>query len=179
MSKIIVGLGNPGREYMNTRHNAGFMVVDHLIDTENLSEKKSQKCFSMIADLKVGRNKIILAKPQTFMNESGKAVVALLNFYKTTITDLVVVHDDKDIPLGEIKVQTDRGSAGHNGIKSIIEQLGTQNFTRIRVGIAPTDKKIAVISDYVLRNFSDDEKNLLNDTLKNVVEIIKNQFGKS
>jgi len=129
--KLIVGLGNPGKQYIKTRHNVGFMVLEAL--QKELNEYKigkwelSRKFNAEICGVTVSHNdKIILAKPLTFMNDSGMAVQLIAHFYQMTHRDIIVVHDDKDLPLGEIRVQTNRGPAGHNGIKSIIEKLGTQ-----------------------------------------------------
>lgn len=125
-------------------------------------------------DFKVERNKVILAKPQTFMNNSGLAVQALMSFYRVPAKDIVVVHDDKDIPVGEIRVQSNRGAAGHNGIKSIIENIGTQDFTRVRVGVGPADKeKIEIISDFVLNKFTKEEFKILQPALDNAITEIK------
>lgn len=172
--KLIIGLGNPGKEYELTRHNAGWLVLDKLISDEKLPLKKSPKLQAEIFDYKVGRNKVILVKPQTFMNESGVSVGAMIHFYRLTAKDIVVVHDDKDIPTGEIRVQTNRGPAGHNGIKSIIEQIGTKDFTRIRVGVGPQiGEKIENISNFVLNKFSKEEFKILQTALDNAVTEIK------
>lgn len=143
---LIVGLGNPGQKYENTRHNIGFMVVDELarkLSKYNFSFEKSQdKQFSkdmkpkaLILKSKYGGNDLLLAKPQTEMNASGYAVQFLITNYKLLITNLWVIHDDLDLSLGKLKITIGHGSAGHHGIDSIVEQLGTQNFVRFRVGI--------------------------------------------
>ena len=167
--KLIVGLGNPGKKYERTRHNAGFLVLDKLISNEQLTINKTEKLRSEVA-----KNKnFILAKPQTFMNESGLAVRALVDFYKLKPQDIIVIHDDKDVPLGEYKIQTDRGAAGHNGVKSIIEHLGTQNFTRMRVGIAtPEMDKYEDKADFVLGKFGKDEQQILAGVIEKIVEEI-------
>lgn len=172
--KLVLALGNPGREYAQTRHNAGWLVLDKLVKEEELSGKMLPKVQAEIFDLKLDREKIILAKPQTFMNNSGIAAVAIMKFYKLTTKDLIVVHDDKDIPIGEIRVQTDRGAAGHNGIKSLIENLGTKDFTRVRVGVGPNSKeKIQVISNFVLNKFTKEEFEILQTALDNSIKEIK------
>lgn len=172
--KLIVALGNPGKEYELTRHNAGWLVLDKLITAENLTVKKSPKLQAEIFDYKIGRTKVILAKPLTFMNNSGITVSLMMNFYRLMPKDIIVVHDDKDIPVGEIRVQTNRGPAGHNGIKSIIEQLGTKDFTRVRVGVGPLAKeKIQVISNFVLNKFSKEEFKILDSALANAITEIK------
>ncbi len=172
--KLIIALGNPGHEYELTRHNAGWMALDKLIAQEKLTGKKSAKMQAETFDLKLGRTKAILAKPMTFMNNSGMAVRALVNFYRFLEKDIIVVHDDKDIPVGEIRIQTNRGAAGHNGIKSIIETLGTKDFTRVRIGVGPIEKeKIAIISDFVLNKFTKEEFKILQPALDNAIAEIK------
>jgi len=172
--KLIIGLGNPGKEYELTRHNAGWLALEKFAETEKLTSKKSSKLQAETFDYKVGRNKVVLAKPQTFMNNSGISVQIMMNFFRLTSKDIVVVHDDKDIPIGEIRVQTNRGPAGHNGIKSIIEHIGTQDFTRIRIGVGPVDKeKIEVISNFVLNKFTKDEFKILHSAFENVATEIK------
>lgn len=117
--------------------------------------------------------RILLAKPQTFMNNSGQSVRALLDFYKLSPTDIIVVHDDKDIPLGETRVQKGRGAAGHNGVLSIFDHLGTKDFWRIRVGVAPVEKQIVDTADFVLKKFTKDEQRALKVVIEHVVEEIK------
>lgn len=167
--KLIVGLGNPGKDYSHTRHNVGFMFLDKLQkNNENFPEfTASKKLFGEQSKGKIKRTGVVLLKPDTFMNNSGQAVQAALNFYGLKPSDLIVIHDDKDIPLGETKVHQNRGSAGHNGVKSIVEQLGTQDFLRIRVGIAPA-AKINDTSDFVLTDFSASEMNNLEKVFNNI-----------
>ena len=133
--KLVIGLGNPGAEYERTRHNAGFMFVDALAKKifDESDWKEEPKLFSAV--LKV-RN-IVLAKPQTFMNASGKAVGALIKFYKIKPTDVLLIHDDVDIPLAEARLQFDRSSAGHKGVESVMRALKTQKFARLRIGVGP------------------------------------------
>lgn len=170
--KLIIGLGNPGKTYERTRHNIGFVVADKItykiLNTKYKLQKKSN---SELAEATIDGVKIILAKPLTFMNESGVAVRALLDFYKLKPTDIIVVHDDKDIPLGEYKIQTNRGPAGHNGVKSMIEHLGTQNFTRVRIGIATLEMdKYEDKADFVLGKFGKDEMKTLDEVMDKVME---------
>ena len=139
--KLIVGLGNPGKKYEKTRHNIGFLVLDRLVQQHRECDfsnwEQSKKFNAEICGGTYKGEKVILVKPLTFMNNSGQAVGMIAQYYKIRPNDLIVAHDEKDIPLGEIRVQKDRGPAGHNGVKSIIEHCGTKNFTRIRIGIAP------------------------------------------
>lgn len=173
--KLVIGLGNPGKEYERTRHNAGFLALDSLAKNWDAEFKLNKKLKSEIAECKIGAEKIILARPQTFMNESGVAARALTDFYKIKPKDITVVHDDKDIPLGEYRDQTDRSSAGHNGIKSIIEHLSTQNFRRIRIGIAtPALAQYSASADFVLGKFSKEEMKILDAVLKEIVQKLNN-----
>lgn len=173
--KIIVGLGNPGKLYERTRHNVGFVVVDalrealadHGINDWELSKKFNAK----VCGVTVNNEKAILAKPMTFMNDTGQAVQLLMHFYKLAPRDLIVIHDDKDIILGEIKLQNDRGPAGHNGVRSIIEHIGSQDFTRLRVGIASeSKKKMEDVADFVLSKFGLLERKKVEAVVERAVE---------
>ena len=172
--KLIVGLGNPGAEHENTRHNAGFLVIDKLLADCSVEAKFDKKVNADVAKTEINKKRVLLVKPLTYMNNSGLAVRALLDFYKLKPENLIIIHDDKDIPLGETRIQTDRGPAGHNGVKSIIEQLGTKNFLRIRVGIAPdSQNKIKEIVSFVIGRFTADEKNILRKVIENVIKEIE------
>lgn len=156
--KLIVGLGNPGKKYEKTRHNVGFMVLDALAEGGHWGSSKSVKAEYIKTSID-GQN-VELFKPQTFMNESGSAVATAANKNGVSPVDILVIHDDIDVPLGEVKIQSDRGAAGHNGIKSIIQHLGTQDFTRVRVGIKPSRQK-GDTSKFVLGRFGIFEKGKL------------------
>jgi PTH1 family peptidyl-tRNA hydrolase len=175
--KLIVGLGNPGKEYELSRHNAGFLVIDKMIADFGLTQKDwqhSKKANALYLKTIYERQPLEIIKPQTFMNNSGLAVAYALKKHELTPKDLIVVHDDKDIPVGEIRVQTNRGAAGHNGIKSIIDHLGTKDFTRVRIGVGPThQEKIQIISNYVLNKFSKEEFKLLQTALDHAISEIK------
>lgn len=161
---LIVGLGNPGKEYQNTRHNVGFMALDAFAKTHDFPEfSLSKKHSSFISEGLLRQTKFTLAKPQTFMNNSGKAVKSLLG---KTKSDLVVMHDDIDIPLGKVKVSRGSGSAGHKGVDSIIQALGTKDFTRIRIGILPPTGKPKDVENFVLKNFKKEELPLLHKAIK-------------
>lgn len=179
--KLIVGLGNPGKQYQRTRHNVGFMMLDSLHDalrSSGISDWSLSKKFNAeIAGLTVNGEKIILAKPMTFMNESGQSVGLLSRFYKITHRDLIVIHDDKDLPLGEVKVQTNRGHAGHNGIRSIIAHIGTQDFLRYRVGVATTKSAKQDTASFVLGKFGIFEKKALRTVSDTVVQEIRSAIG--
>jgi len=170
---LIAGLGNPGRRYKKTRHNIGFRIIDEFQKENSFPKFKLAKKFQ--AELSEGMTngeKVILAKPQTYMNSSGAAVKSLLGFYKIPPSNLVVVHDELDLPIGEIKLSKDSGSAGHNGIKSVIQELGTKNFTRVRVGIKP-NFKIAEYKDFVLKKFSKDDEQTLKQVVKDSIQEIQ------
>jgi PTH1 family peptidyl-tRNA hydrolase len=145
---LVVGLGNPGEEYATTRHNLGFMVVEQLcrsLGVETLKPKFS----SFLTTLEFGGRKVILAMPQTFMNRSGEAVAAILSWHKIDPKHLILVYDDVDLEVGEVKIREKGGSAGHKGVQSVITSLGTSEFIRVRVGIG-RETADADITDYVL-----------------------------
>lgn len=157
--KLIVGLGNPGKTYEKTRHNTGYLVMDALAATLHLPAwtNAPQNIQALVSDMLVEGEKIIFAKPETFMNNSGFAVAALMKYFSIPGDKLLVAHDDLDIPLGEIKLQHSRGAAGHNGVDSIIQQVGNKDFSRVRVGILGA-RKPADAAKFVLGRFGLFEK---------------------
>lgn len=172
--KLIVGLGNPGKRYEKTRHNVGFMVLDEIQRSlEHLGMTKwelSKKFNAAITGCTYDGEKILLVKPQTFMNNSGHAVGLIARYYKLTPKDIIVVHDDKDLEIGEIKIQEDRGHAGHNGVRSIIQMVGSKAFARVRVGIAVDSRKMKNTASFVLGKFGFFEKRHVQDIIKQTVE---------
>lgn len=132
--KMIVGLGNPGRKYMETKHNVGFITLDELAYREKAKWNKHQ-FEAEISELFIDGEKVLLVKPQTFMNESGRSVRPLLDYYQMDVSDLVVIYDDMDLAIGKIRLRQKGSAGGHNGIKSLIQHLGTQEFNRVRIGI--------------------------------------------
>jgi len=160
--KLLVGLGNPGKEYQNTRHNVGFLFLDYLAHNseENPAQPfTSQKKFhAEIAEIQLENEKILLLKPQTFMNESGRAVSAALQFYKLSPSDLILVHDDLDIAFGQFKIQHAKGPKVHNGVTSVESSIQSSEFLRIRIGVENRTVPISG-SEYVLQNFSYEELN--------------------
>ena len=161
---IIAGLGNPGRKYENTRHNLGFITVDKIAEDNDISVKKI-KFKSLVGEGVIGSDKVILMKPQTFMNNSGEALREIVNFYKVPPENLIVIYDDFDIPIGSIRVRK-FGSAGtHNGMRSIIRLLGFDNFPRIRIGIDSTIKNELI--DFVTGGFRKEEVPLLEEAVTN------------
>ena len=161
---LVVGLGNPGREYRETRHNVGFMALDRLARSFDTTLGRMQSK-ALVGTAVLTGKRVILAKPQTYMNLSGQAVSGLLNFYKVPVEHLMVIHDDIDLPFGSLRIRPGGGSAGQRGIASIIQQLGNQQFARVRIGIGrPPGQKAA--ADYVLQDFHDDETDLLESILE-------------
>ncbi|WIH91331.1 aminoacyl-tRNA hydrolase [Brachyspira pilosicoli] len=172
MTKLVIGLGNPGEEYKNHRHNIGFIIIDKL--AQNLSLKfDNKKKKSLFTRAKLNNIDFILLKPQTFMNLSGESAIYISKFFNIKPEDIIVIYDDMDIPFGTFKIKKGGSSGGHNGIKSLIAQLQTDDFIRLRVGIGrPSFGK--KVNDYVLSSFSKSEReNIDNDLGENVIEAIK------
>lgn len=170
-TKLVVGLGNPGAKYDLTRHNIGFLVADALVEAENgsWSEKKALK--SQISELKVGSMRLIVIKPLTFMNLSGEAVQAVQHFYKLTNADTIVIHDELDIPFGQIRSRLGGSAAGHNGVKSLIQHLG-EDFGRIRIGVANEFSDKVDSADFVLQKFSKEEQGQLKALTTETIAIL-------
>lgn len=154
MMKLIIGLGNPGVKYRATRHNIGFIALDEMAYQENATFNKSQ-FEADIAELFVNGEKVLLVKPQTFMNESGRSVGPLMTYYNVSPEDVLVIYDDLDLPVGKIRLRQKGSAGGHNGIKSLISHIGTQEFNRVRIGIDRPKRGEEVIA-HVLGNFSKD-----------------------
>lgn len=179
LMKLIVGLGNPGEGYENTRHNVGFMVIDRMAGEEKFSNNFDAQILK--------RSSFILVKPQTYMNRSGKAVKEILDFFKLEPRDLILIHDDLDIGLGKYKIEACKGPKQHNGITSVEESIGTKDFLRVRVGVDNRDQGAEIPPSpkapegrgrmpgerYVLENFSDEEEGVLNKIIIEAVEKIK------
>ncbi len=167
---LIVGLGNPGRQYKATRHNVGFMVLDRLAEKMGLSYKRVQ-LRALVTDGRYQGQRMILAKPQTYMNDSGQAVAALARFYKVSHGCVLVAHDDVDLPFGAIRLRPGGGSAGQKGVASIIEKVGTQDIPRLRMGVGrPPGAKAAAA--YVLQEFNREEAKMLPEILDRAVEAV-------
>ena len=152
---LIVGLGNPGTEYAKTRHNVGFMFLDFLADRHHVSFNSS-KWNAQVANAKLWGESVTLVKPETYMNKSGLSVSRIAAYYKVATDRIIVIHDDLDMPTGRIKLMNDRGAGGHNGIRSLIEQLGSKEFPRLKIGIGRPQNQIPV-DKFVLSNFSAEE----------------------
>ena len=171
---IIIGLGNLGEKYKNTWHNIGFWAVDEFWRDHNFPAFSLDKEFKALVSKKIlGNETIVLAKPQTYMNLSGRSARALADFYKVNLKNLVVVHDDIDLLLGKMKMSVDSGSAGHKGVESVFQELGGQNFIRLRIGISPELKKTRKAEDFVLRKFGKREMKTAKDIVKNASEVLK------
>lgn len=171
--KLIVGLGNPDKKYQNTRHNLGKNILINFIKTiykKPLTNKAN--LLAQIYETGQGINKTIFAVSTGYMNNSGLTVQKIAQFYKISPNDIYIVHDDLDLPVGEYKIQFDRGPAGHNGIKSVIENLGTQQFNRVRIGIGKSQNNIP-IEDYVLLPFSTEEEKIINNIVPEINNYIK------
>jgi PTH1 family peptidyl-tRNA hydrolase len=174
--KLIVGLGNPGFLYSRNRHNIGFMCVSHLAKARKIDfDRKQGHARTGIGN--IGRHKVVVARPQTYMNASGEAVEALLKRLNVTPADLIVIHDDLDLPVGKIRLRLGGSSGGHKGINSIMAHIGTQDFYRLRVGIGRPEAdnipaKEDTVIDYVLSNFTAEEKKIIDETIPQVGEAI-------
>lgn len=174
--KLYVGLGNPGKEYIGTRHNVGFAVLDTLMAELGILDNQKEERFGLLNKTKINGETVYLLKPLTYMNLSGRAVKAVVDYYKIPIEDIVIIHDDMDFPVGHFKLKRNGGPAGHNGIKSIIECLGTEEFKRIRLGIGRGDNAYI---DYVLGKFGAEEKELIREATLKTCEALKEYPGMS
>ena len=171
--KMIVGLGNIGKEYDQTRHNVGFMTVDALADKYQATFKQDGAHHAFVADVRINNEKVLLVKPTTYMNDSGQAVRPLVDYYKLDLADLLVVQDDMDMDLGRLRLRQKGSAGGHNGIKSIANQLVTQKFNRLKFGIGHPAHVHQAVVDYVLGRFGKDEQPDLLAGLDKAVEIFE------
>jgi len=162
---LIVGLGNPGKDYEKHRHNVGFMVIDAIADDNPSFPAFRSKYKGSMTEGAIAGSKVILLKPETFMNLSGESVVKVSQFYKTPPEKIIVFHDELDLNPGEVRVKLGGGNAGHNGLKSIQQHLGTPDFWRVRIGIGRPQHK-GQVSSYVLSNFDKEDQNWLSDLLE-------------
>ncbi len=173
MRILIAGLGNPGEKFRHTRHNAGFTAIDAIAAKLRITNYELRINFAAeIAEELFNGKKIILAKPQTFMNESGEAIKKIGVYYKISADNIIIIHDDLDIALGNYKVVRNRSSAGHKGVQSIINALGTKDFARVRIGIGVEDKKIPTEA-FVLEKFTEEEQKIINEVIEKVCSEIE------
>jgi len=175
--KLIIGLGNPGKEYENTRHNIGFMFIDAVLIHLGMKLKKDKNLLCEIGQANVNGEKMLFIKPQTYMNLSGQSVIKVMSFYKIDIEDIIVIYDDLDLDVGKMKIKPGGSSGGHKGIQSIIDVLHTNNIKRIRIGIS--NNKLIPTVDYVLGKFSNEEKKAIDLFLNEGYDIITDLADKS
>ena len=168
--KLIVGLGNPGDKYKKTRHNLGFLMVDYLAAGDKWKENKKANCL-YIKKL-IGLEEVELIKPLTFMNSSGQAVNYIQKKHRLKPENILIIHDEIDLPLGEIRIQQGRGAAGHKGVQSVINQLGTKDFIRMRIGIEPDKSQIIDTEKFVLEKFTSQEEKIVQATIKRATELV-------
>ncbi len=169
--KWMVGLGNPGSQYSKTRHNAGFLAIDHFAQKQGIRLKPG-KFKAEIGEGAVRGEKVFLIKPLTYMNLSGDALRAFMDFYKAGAEDLIVIYDDLDTAFGKIRLRYQGSSGGHNGIKSIIQHLGTEKFNRVRIGISRPEPGMDIV-DYVLSHFPKSQERVLQDVLEHTSEALE------
>ncbi|MEG1441095.1 MAG: aminoacyl-tRNA hydrolase [Oscillospiraceae bacterium] len=161
---IVVGLGNPGQEYVGTRHNIGFETADAICSKYDV-KMKSSKFKAQVGEFRIGTEKILLVKPQTFMNLSGEAVREIMDYYDVDNENLIVIYDDISLPTGKIRIREKGSAGGHNGIKNIIYQLGSDKFPRIKIGVGAPEHPDFDMKDYVLGRFSKEEIEILIKTV--------------
>ena len=169
--RVVVGLGNPGPRYEKTRHNAGALVLQRLLDRSGGALKR-HKTGTLTAEVRIAAERVVLARSTGFMNESGRPVAQLVRWYKVDPSALIVVHDELDIPFGEIRLKSGGGTAGHNGLTSLSSHLGTKNFARVRVGISrPPGRQDP--ADYVLQEFSNAQRRELDEVLERAADAVE------
>ena len=171
--KLVVGLGNPDKEYDNTRHNVGFMLLDYIFGGSNFVINKKMNAMEYITN--IDGEKVVIIKPITYMNLSGDAVIKYVNFYKLDVNDIIVIQDDLDMPLGRVKFITNHGDGGHNGIKDIVLKLSSKNFLRVKIGIGKSD--MIDTKDYVLGKFKNQDKDILNGVFLKLRDIINDYIS--
>lgn len=168
---LVVGLGNPGQKYKNTRHNVGFRAVDVLAKKLNITTT-SNKFKAVIGQGRIGNEKVLLAQPLTFMNNSGESVRLIVDYYNIPLENVIVIYDDLDLPTASIRIKEKGSAGGHNGLRSIMKMLGTQEIPRIRIGIDFPQGRISVV-DYVLGHFDDEENRVIEESLGNISSIVE------
>jgi PTH1 family peptidyl-tRNA hydrolase len=169
ISHIVVGLGNPGAQYLHTRHNAGFLAIDYICNKYNARVNKSAHK-ALVGEATIGGKRVLLVKPQTYMNLSGESVKSALDFYKIKPENLIVIYDDISLDVGRLRVRRDGSAGGHNGIKSIIANIGTQIFPRIKVGVGQKPHPDYDLASWVLSEFKNEELKALEGTFPTVCE---------
>lgn len=183
MVKMIIGLGNPGSKYEKTKHNIGFMAIDKIVNNLDVTFTEDKNFKAQIGSTFINHEKVYFVKPTTFMNNSGIAVKALLTYYNISVEDLIVIYDDLDMEVGKLRLRSKGSAGGHNGIKSIIAHIGTQEFNRIKVGIGRPLKGMTVIN-HVMGQFNTEDNIVISLTLDRVVNAVnfylqENDFEKT
>lgn len=168
VTHIIVGLGNPGKEYELTRHNAGFIAIDHLCINHG-GECQRAKFKALVGEMKIGGKRVLLMKPQTYMNNSGEAIIEAVNFYKIPPENVIVISDDITLDVGRMRIRKNGSAGGHNGLKSIISHLGTDNFPRLRIGVGQKPTPEYPLVEWVLAKFPKADEAPLKKLLENVL----------
>jgi PTH1 family peptidyl-tRNA hydrolase len=168
--KAVVGLGNPGRKYARTRHNLGFAVVDRIAAEQRVAIT-AEKCRSLLGEWRAGAERVLLAKPQTYMNQSGAAVREILDYSPVTVGDLIVICDDLDLPPGRIRIRARGGAGGHRGLQSILETVGDENFLRVRIGIGRPPAGVEP-TDFVLQRFTEEEIAIADQAVERAAEAV-------
>lgn len=172
--KLIVGLGNPGNTYNNTRHNIGFMFIDYYLNEINVDVVWKKKFDGLYYKININGNDVIFLKPQTFMNLSGISVRKVIDYFNIKVDDIIVISDDLDLNLGNFKLKSSGSSGGHNGLKSIEQNINTNQFKRLKIGIS--NNKMINTKDYVLNSFSESEKIILDDLFKKLRFVLNDYF---
>jgi len=172
--KLIVGLGNPGREYENTRHNVGFIILDRYLQENNISNGK-EKFGGLYFEGFINQEKVVFLKPQKYINLSGQVLKQYMDFFKIDINDVLIIHDDLDTPCGSIKLRLSGGSGGHNGLKDIENNIHSKDYRRIKIGIS--NNKTIDTKDYVLGKFSNEDKEIMNSVIEKSIDIIDDYFN--
>jgi PTH1 family peptidyl-tRNA hydrolase len=168
--KLVVGLGNPGRRYAHTPHNAGFVVVDHLCSHFDCRLKKSWRFRARVAEHRIGQDKLLLIQPQTYMNNSGEATIACMRYYRAEPDNLIVLVDDADLPLGRLRVRPGGGGGGHRGLGSIISHVGSEAFARVRIGVGR--KGSGDLADHVLGEWAAGDRKLMDESTARAAEAV-------
>ena len=172
--KLIVGLGNPGNEYNNTRHNIGFSFLDNYLEYKNISTKWSKKFDGLFIETNINGEKVLFLKPQTFMNLSGNSVIKIINYYNIDINDILVVCDDLDLLVGNFKLKSDGSCGGHNGLRNIENNIKTTNYKRLKIGISK-DKSVDT-KDYVLGKFTKEDNKIIDDLFIKLYDVLDDYF---
>lgn len=168
--KLIVGLGNPGKQYSNTRHNAGFIVIDELLKNYDLVKNEANKNYELFF-VNINKEKVLFLKPLKFMNLSGEVLQEIISYYKINYNDILIIHDDKDLQVGQIRLKESGNHAGHNGVKNIFLNLSTDKILRWRIGVGTPPKEIKII-DWVLMRLTNEEIEVIKNLVKNNLSLI-------